>query len=147
MTKSELIDAIVEQTKMTRVRAEQVVNCIFDTMVDSLKRGEGIEIRGFGSFTVRNYEAYSGRNPRTGEPKPVPPKRLPFFKVGKELKALVDDSRKHGPIVEDDDQKGRKRRRKSAAPPTTEPSASYPRSSTTSSGSSLAAPRKAVDSE
>jgi integration host factor subunit beta len=99
MTKSELIDALATKTSLTKARAELVVNCVFDTMTESLQRGEGIEIRGFGSFSVRHYEAYSGRNPRTGEPKPVPPKRLPFFKVGKELKVLVDQSRSHGPIV------------------------------------------------
>ena len=60
-------------------------------MTASLERGEGIEIRGFGSFTVRKYKAYDGRNPRTGETVPVPPKRLPFFKVGKELKELVNE--------------------------------------------------------
>src|SRR4029077_15880540 len=56
-------------------------------------RGEGIEIRGFGSFTVRPYKPYNGRNPRTGQPVPVPAKRLPFFKVGKDLKDLVNSSR------------------------------------------------------
>lgn len=98
MTKSELIDALATKSSLTKARAELVVNCVFDTMTEALQRGEGIEIRGFGSFSVRHYEAYSGRNPRTGEPKPVPSKRLPFFKVGKELKVLVDQSRAHGPI-------------------------------------------------
>jgi integration host factor subunit beta len=69
------------------------VNCIFDSMVDALKRGEGIEIRGFGSFTVREYKQYEGRNPRTGSPVHVAPKRLPFFKVGKELRERVNNSR------------------------------------------------------
>jgi integration host factor subunit beta len=99
MTKSELIDALATRSSLTKARAELVVNCVFDTMTEALQRGEGIEIRGFGSFSVRHYEAYSGRNPRTGEPKPVPAKRLPFFKVGKELKVLVDQSRSVGPIV------------------------------------------------
>ena len=90
MTKSELIDAVAQKTKITKSRAEQVVNCVFDTMIASLERSEGIEIRGFGSFTVRNYDPYNGRNPRTGNPVPVPQKRLPFFKVGKELKELVN---------------------------------------------------------
>ncbi|MCA9603566.1 MAG: integration host factor subunit beta, partial [Myxococcales bacterium] len=85
MTKSELIDSVAERTNITKSRAEQVVNCVFDSMTRALERGEGIEIRGFGSFTVRSYKPYSGRNPRTGKPVPVPPKRLPFFKVGKEL--------------------------------------------------------------
>jgi integration host factor subunit beta len=70
-----------------------VVNCVFDSMTEALQRGEGIEIRGFGSFTVRPYKPYSGRNPRTGQPVSVPAKKLPFFKVGKELKELVNNSR------------------------------------------------------
>jgi integration host factor subunit beta len=102
MTKSELIDALAGRSNLTKARAELVVNCVFDAMTEALQRGEGIEIRGFGSFTVRPYKAYSGRNPRTGEPVPVPPKRLPFFKVGKELRELVNNSR-HIPLKEDDD--------------------------------------------
>src|SRR3954447_26255921 len=98
MTKSELIDAMAARSELTKARAELVVNCILDAMTEALERGEGIEIRGFGSFTVRPYKAYSGRNPRTGEPVPVPAKRLPFFKVGKELKELVNGSR-HLPIT------------------------------------------------
>lgn len=90
MTKSELIDAVAQRTNITKSRAEQVVNTVFDTMTAAMERGEGIEIRGFGSFTVRHYKAYNGRNPRTGKPVPVPNKRLPFFKVGKELKELVN---------------------------------------------------------
>ncbi len=109
MTKSELIDAMAARANLTKARAELVVNCIFDAMTEALERGEGIEIRGFGSFTVRPYKAYSGRNPRTGEPVPVPAKRLPFFKVGKELKELVNGSR-HLPITggdnNDDDDDG-----------------------------------------
>ena len=93
MTKSELIDAIAQRGELTKSRAELVVNCVFDAMTEALERGEGIEIRGFGSFTVRPYKPYSGRNPRTGEPVPVGAKRLPFFKVGKDLKDLVNKSR------------------------------------------------------
>lgn len=111
MTKSELIDAMAARSGLTKARAELVVNCVFDTMTEALKRGEGIEIRGFGSFTVRPYKPYSGRNPRTGAPVPVPAKRLPFFKVGKDLKELVNNSR-HLPITEgsgdsDDDDESR----------------------------------------
>ena len=102
MTKSELIDALAERSHLTKARAELVVNCVFDAMTEALERGEGIEIRGFGSFTVRPYKPYSGRNPRTGEPVPVPAKRLPFFKVGKELKELVNASRSR-PITGGDD--------------------------------------------
>jgi integration host factor subunit beta len=102
MTKSELIDALAaRRPDLTKARAELIVNCVFDAMSEALQRGEGIEIRGFGSFTVRPYKPYSGRNPRTGEPVEVPAKRLPFFKVGKELKELVNSSR-HIPITEGD---------------------------------------------
>ncbi len=93
MTKSELIEAIAARGELTKARAEMVVGCVFDAMIQALQRGEGIEIRGFGSFTVRPYKPYDGRNPRTGQPVPVPAKRLPFFKVGKELKELVNSSR------------------------------------------------------
>lgn len=103
MTKSELIDAVAARAELTKARAEMVVNCVFDTMTDALERGDGIEIRGFGSFTVRPYKPYDGRNPRTGEPVPVPAKRLPFFKVGKELKDLVNESRHHRAVLEADD--------------------------------------------
>jgi integration host factor subunit beta len=91
MTKSELIEAVAERTKITKSRAELVVNCVFDAMTAALERGEGIEIRGYGSFTVRSYKPYDGRNPRTGNQVSVPSKRLPFFKVGKELKTLVNE--------------------------------------------------------
>jgi integration host factor subunit beta len=102
MTKSELIDAVARRTQITKSRAELVVNCVFDSMTSALERGEGIEIRGFGSFTVREYKPYSGRNPRTGRAVPVPEKRLPFFKVGKELKELVNAGQ--GTIEVDDDE-------------------------------------------
>lgn len=102
MTKSELIEAIAARGELTKARAEMVVNCVFDAMTDALQKGQGIEIRGFGSFTVRPYKPYDGRNPRTGQPVPVPAKRLPFFKVGKELKELVNDSREHTANLSDD---------------------------------------------
>ena len=90
MTKSELIEKIAENLKLPAGKAEAIVNCVFDSMVKALEEGEGIEIRGFGSFTVRDYKAYEGRNPRTGEPVHVAPKRLPFFKVGKDLRERVN---------------------------------------------------------
>ena len=90
MTKSELIERVAEVSGLTKGRAELVVNTIFDSMVNAMVRNEGIEIRGFGSFTVRQYRAYEGRNPRTGELVHVPPKRLPFFKVGKDLRERVN---------------------------------------------------------
>jgi integration host factor subunit beta len=90
MTKSDLIDVLCETQKVPKGRAELLVHVIFDTMEASLKRGERIEIRGFGSFEIRNYRPYEGRNPRTGVTVSVQPKRLPFFKVGKELKERVN---------------------------------------------------------
>ena len=93
MTKSDLIDRIAEKLKLPRGKAEEVVNMVFESMENSLKQGERIEIRGFGSFEIRNYKAYEGRNPRTGNPVEVQPKRLPFFKVGKELKERVNNGR------------------------------------------------------
>jgi integration host factor subunit beta len=103
MTKSELIEVIAERTKITKSRAELVVNCIFETMAEALQRGDGIEIRGFGSFTIRHYKPYTGRNPRTNRPVPVGPKKLPFFKVGKDLKDLVN-SRAHIPLPTEEDE-------------------------------------------
>jgi integration host factor subunit beta len=90
MNKSELVEILAERAKITRKRAEAVVNLIFDSMTEALVKGDRIEIRGFGSFTIKDYGAYTGRNPRTGETISVPPKKLPFFKVGKELKERVD---------------------------------------------------------
>ena len=90
MNKSELVEKLAERAKITKKRAEQVVNLVFEQMTEALHRGDRIEIRGFGSFTSKSYDAYTGRNPRTGETIHVPAKRLPFFKVGKELKERVD---------------------------------------------------------
>jgi integration host factor subunit beta len=90
MTKSDLIEAVATKLHLPKGKAELIVNCIFDSMEESLKHGDRIEIRGFGSFEIRNYKAYEGRNPRTGEAVEVQPKRLPFFKVGKELKERVN---------------------------------------------------------
>lgn len=90
MNKSELVERLAERAKITKKRAEQVVNLVFEQMTEALQRGERIEIRGFGSFTNKSYDAYTGRNPRTGETIHVPAKKLPFFKVGKELKERVD---------------------------------------------------------
>ena len=103
MTKSELIEVVAADVNLTKGRAELVINTIFDSMVEALQRSEGIEIRGFGSFSVRPYKPYAGRNPRTGNPVPVSAKRLPFFKVGKELKELVDQSRHTSELVDDPD--------------------------------------------
>ncbi len=98
-TKSDLIEQVANALHLPKGKAELIVNCIFDSMEDALKRGERIEIRGFGSFEIRYYKAYEGRNPRTGDPVEVQPKRLPFFKVGKELKERVNEAvRKQRPV-------------------------------------------------
>jgi len=101
MNKSDLIEKIVAQGNLPRKRAEQVVNLVFDEMIAALARDERIEIRGFGSFVSKHYRARTGRNPRTGESIPVPEKRLPIFKVGKELRERVDYKRdgQNNPIV------------------------------------------------
>jgi integration host factor subunit beta len=97
MTKSDLIDVICESQKLPKGRAELLIHVIFDALEAALKRGERIEIRGFGSFELRSYRGYDGRNPRTGSAVEVRPKRLPFFKVGKELKERVNEGRLTAP--------------------------------------------------
>lgn len=91
MNKSDLISALTKKEKLTENDAAKIVNLIFDGFADTLMNGGRIEIRGFGSFTVREYDSYTGRNPKTGKTLKVRKKRLPFFKVGKELKARVND--------------------------------------------------------
>ena len=90
MTKSDLIERLCQDQKLPKGKAELLVNSIFDCLEQALRRGERIEIRGFGSFEIRRYKAYQGRNPKTGVPVSVEEKRLPFFKVGKELKERVN---------------------------------------------------------
>jgi len=90
MTKADLIDALSTKENLTQKNASEIVNLIFDGFIDTLKNGGRIEIRGFGSFTVREYDGYMGRNPKTGVQTQMKPKRLPFFKVGKELKERVN---------------------------------------------------------
>lgn len=91
MNKSELVEKIAERVNLPRKKAEEVVDLIFDSMSQALIKGDRVEIRGLGSLTVKEYGAYKGRNPRTGESIQVKPKRLPFFKTGKELKKRVDE--------------------------------------------------------
>ena len=90
MTKSDLITALAAKEKLTDKMAIDTINLIFNGFADTLKKGGRIEVRGFGSFTVREYKAYTGRNPKTGKDIKVRPKKLPFFKVGKVLKGMVD---------------------------------------------------------
>jgi integration host factor subunit beta len=89
MNKSELVEALSVTRGISFKKAEDIVNAIFDSMAQALIEGDRIEIRGFGSFVVRDYKSYTGRNPKTGELIEVKPKKLPFFKVGKELKERV----------------------------------------------------------
>jgi integration host factor subunit beta len=90
MTKSELVETISKKLNLTKDRAERTVNCVFDSMTDAMKQDDRIEIRGFGSFSMRSYKGYEGRNPRIGNPVHVQPKKLPFFKVGKDLQERVN---------------------------------------------------------
>jgi integration host factor subunit beta len=94
MTKADLIAVIADKLKFPWARAELLVDVVFGCMEQSIRRGEKIEIRGFGSFTVRQYRAYDGRNPRSGGTVHVKPKRLAFFKVSKEMRERVNDGRR-----------------------------------------------------
>jgi integration host factor subunit beta len=90
MTKSELIDTLRKETGLSKSKSEQVVELLFNKMTEALANGDRVEIRGLCSIYVKEYKGYTGRNPKTGEPTRVPPKKLPFFKCGKELKERVD---------------------------------------------------------
>ena len=92
MNKSELIEKLAERCGINVMQSEEVVNLIYRKMRDTMVNGGRVEIRGFGSFVVKEYEAYQGRNPKTGQKIQVPPKKLPFFKVGKELRERIDSS-------------------------------------------------------
>lgn len=93
MNKSELIEALAQDINVPHREAAAITNTIIDTMIDALAKGESIEIRGFGSFVIKNYESYEGRNPKTGKKIKVKPKKLPFFKVGKDLREQVNQNR------------------------------------------------------
>jgi integration host factor subunit beta len=90
MNKADLVEALRREQDLTRDKAEEVVTLFFKEMTDALVRGDRVEIRGLWSLYVREYGAYTGRNPRTGEYVEVQPKKLPFFKCGTELKKRVD---------------------------------------------------------
>ncbi len=90
MNKSQLIETLAQQANLTLKKAEIVVNAIFENMVDSLLLNERIELRGFGSLKIKYYEGYQGRNPRTGDIIRIEDKRLPIFKVGKELEERIN---------------------------------------------------------
>jgi len=90
MTKAELIDEVSRVSDLTKKHAEVIVNTVFESIITSLKEGHKIELRGFGSFRLRERGSRTGRNPKTGEKVLVPPKRIPYFKPGKELKDLIN---------------------------------------------------------
>jgi integration host factor subunit beta len=92
MNRSDLIRLLKSKTSTSRKDAEQIIDTFFDVISETLAEGERVEIRGFGSFTVKRYKPYVGRNPKTGKKIEVGEKWLPFFKVGKELKEMVDES-------------------------------------------------------
>jgi integration host factor subunit beta len=90
MTKSDIVKKLSENMSLKKKIAEEVIDTIFDSMKEALVNGDKVEIRGFGTFKVKSYKAYEGRNPRTGEIINVKPKKLPFFKIGKELKDKIN---------------------------------------------------------
>lgn len=90
MTKADLVERVAKDAELTKKDAEQLVEIVFDSIVASLNEGQKIELRGFGSFRVRQRNARSGRNPKTGEPVEIPAKRVAYFKPGKELKELIN---------------------------------------------------------
>ena len=90
MTKAELVEEVSEKTGLPKKQAEIVVNTVFESIVETLKTGEKIELRGFGSFRIRQRDSRMGRNPKTGEKVDVPAKRIPYFKPGKELRELLN---------------------------------------------------------
>ncbi|GAB6142684.1 HU family DNA-binding protein [Desulfocicer niacini] len=90
MNKLELISTLKQKTGLTKAEAADVVQTFFDSLTEALAKGERVEIRGLCSFFIKEYDSYTGRNPKTGEKVTIPPKKLPFFKCGKELKERVD---------------------------------------------------------
>lgn len=90
MNKLELISALKNEAEISKTEAARIVQIFFDSMSEAMARGERVEIRGLCSFYVKKYKSYMGRNPKTGEKVTIKPKRLPFFKSGKELKERVD---------------------------------------------------------
>ena len=90
MNKLDLIEALKKEAELNKIETRKIVDLFFDEMSTALANGDRVEIRGLCSFYVKQYKAYAGRNPKTGEPTQVKTKKLPFFKCGKELKERVD---------------------------------------------------------
>ena len=91
MTKAELVEDVARAAELTKKDAEPLVEIVFESIIETLNHGEKIELRGFGSFRVRERGARRGRNPKTGDPVDIPAKRVPYFKPGKELKELINE--------------------------------------------------------
>jgi len=91
MTKAELVEGVADAAELTKKDAERLVEIVFESIIETLNQGEKIELRGFGSFRVRERGARRGRNPKTGDPVSIPAKRVPYFKPGKELKELINE--------------------------------------------------------
>ena len=91
MTKADLVEEVSRVTELTRKDSEVIVDTLFESVIKALKNGDKLEVRGFGSFRVRQRNARVGRNPKTGEKVEVPAKRVPYFKPSKELKDLIND--------------------------------------------------------
>jgi integration host factor subunit beta len=96
LTKADLIEEVLRVTELPRKESETIVETIFESIIESLQKGEKIEIRGFGSFRTRERRGRIGRNPKTGEKVEVPAKKIPFFKPSKELKDFVNNSNSDG---------------------------------------------------
>ena len=94
MTKAELVERVATQINLTKKQTEVVVNTVFSSITESLSEGKKVELRGFGSFRIRQRNARIGRNPKSGQKVEVPSKKVPFFKAGKELRQLVDNHAK-----------------------------------------------------
>lgn len=90
MTKAELVEEVSKNSELSKKDAEVIVQTVLDSIIDSLKQGEKVELRGFGSFRLRERASRQGRNPKTGERVHVPAKKVPYFKPGKELKELIN---------------------------------------------------------
>ncbi len=90
MTKADLVDRVSDKIQLTKKQTEVIVNTLFTSITDALTEGDKVELRGFGSFRVRQRNSREGRNPKTGQSVHIPAKKVPFFKAGKELREMVD---------------------------------------------------------
>jgi len=103
MTKAELVEEVSRVSDLTKKHSEVIVDTVFKSIIDALHRGEKIELRGFGSFRLRKREPRKGRNPKTGDKVDVPPKKVPYFKPGKELKELINKEGSPADAAPDDE--------------------------------------------